>query len=133
VALIKLQIILLVFSVLGLTMLIKMISQYKLELKYALLWVVISIMAIILSIFPAIINFVARVIGVESPVNALFLIAIICAFLILFSLTVAMSRTSTSFKNLVQEQALKQSDINELKKMINEINKENKQQKEVHH
>lgn len=116
--LLKLQIILLLSSSIWLVYLIKMISQYKLELKYALLWLLLSVISIILSIFPSTISIIANILGVESPVNALFLLGILGAFVILFSLTMALSRASNNLKNLSQELAMTKHELAQIKDSI---------------
>jgi len=99
----KLRIILLVFSLLGLTILTNLVRRYRLELKYALVWITISVLFVVLAIFPTIIDFTANIMGIKTPVNALYLLSIISLLMISYSLTISLSRTSNRIKHLTQE------------------------------
>ncbi|MWC27300.1 DUF2304 domain-containing protein [Paenibacillus sp. MMS18-CY102] len=114
----KLQLILLVISILCFLVIINMIRKYKLELKYTLLWLLISLVMIILAVFPKLYTFISHAMGIELPVNALFLSTIFCAFVIIFYLTVTVSRSSTKIKELSQELGLLKYEVDELKRSI---------------
>lgn len=115
----KLQLILIITCLLGMIFLVNRIKQYKLELKYALLWIVLSFISIIISLFPKLLILISSVLEIEKPVNALFLFGFIAAFLILYSLTVSLSRSSGKIKELSQELGILK---NELEKNINNRN-----------
>jgi hypothetical protein len=112
----KLQLLLLLFSLFFLFFVISMIRKYKLDLKYALLWVLVNIFFIFISIAPQIIAILSSIIGIEVPSNAVFLIGIIFLYLIVFSLTVALSRTSFKLKELIQEVGILKNQIEKMKK-----------------
>lgn len=114
----KLRIILLVFSVLGLILLTLMVKKYRLELKYALLWVSMSILFVILALIPSLGDLIAHMMGIKEPVNAIYFLGIISLLSISFSLTISLSRSSNRIKNLTQEVGLirqKLDDIGEKK------------------
>lgn len=111
----KLQLILFLFSLLTFLLLLNMIKKQKIELKYTLLWLLLSFTSILLSIFPKITYKVSKILSIETPVNTLFLFSIIGSFLIIFSLTVAMSRNSNKIKDLSQEVGLIKEELLELK------------------
>lgn len=112
----KLQLLLLIFSLSGFIILLNMISKYRLELKYALLWLGLSLLTVLLAIFPNISMILTSIMSIESPVNALFLFFIGFSLAILFSLSVALSRTSQSVKNLTQELGIMKAELNKLTK-----------------
>jgi len=111
----KLQIILIAISLLATAQLIRMIVRYKLELKYALLWILMSITSLCLAIFPIILFQIAEILNVETPTNALFLMAILLILAIIFSLTIALSRASNKIKNLSQELGILKCEIEALR------------------
>ncbi|MNW35967.1 hypothetical protein D3C74_129700 [compost metagenome] len=113
---IQLKLILLFFCVMILVILIKKIKKYQLELKYALLWIFINLAGIFLSIFPHFLFYVSDWLYIETPVNALFLLSLIALFFVLYSLTVASSRSSNKIKNLSQEIGLLKIEIEEMKR-----------------
>ena len=116
----KLRIILLIFSSLGLILLTNLVKRYRLELKYALLWISITILFVVLAIFPTIIDFTADIMGIKTPVNALYLLGIISLLMISFSLTISLSRTSNRIKYLTQELGLVRQKMDVVEKELSE-------------
>lgn len=106
---IKLQVFILTSCIVMLYFIIDMIKKEKLELKYTLLWIIINISIIILCIFPKLIDLIAKLLGIVTPVNAIFFFGITFEILITLSLTVAQSRSSKKLKDLAQEIALLES------------------------
>lgn len=114
---VKLQIFLFLSTVIMFIFMIKLIKKETLQLKYSLLWIIIGVMMIILSIFPCILEYISKVLGIVTPTNTLFLIGLIFELMIVFSLTVALSKSSERVKNLSQEIALIRKEFeNNLKK-----------------
>ena len=99
----KLQIILLVVALLFSIQIIKMITRYKLDLKYALLWLLMGVSFVVIAIYPGIIYKISNLLSIKTPTNALFLLGIFSILSILFSLTIALSRASNKIKDLSQE------------------------------
>ncbi|MBB6638146.1 DUF2304 domain-containing protein [Cohnella thailandensis] len=110
----KLQLLLILGSVLCAIILINLIRKYRLELKYSMLWLAMMIIILILSIFPDLVGAVAHAIGIEVPVNALFLLMSFSALAILFSVTITSSRTSIKIKELSQEIGLLKLEVKRL-------------------
>lgn len=111
----RLQFLLFVGSMLCSGMLLNMIRRYRIELKYTLLWLAIMLTVTICSIFPSIVTFASKLMGIELAVNALFLVSIFAILLILFSLTIAVSRFTNKIKELSQELGLLKTELNLLK------------------
>lgn len=99
----KLQIILIGGSVIACIVLLRLITKYKLEIKYSLLWFLLNIILILIAIFPDILSYISEQMGFKETVNALFSFGIFILIMIVFSLTVALSRMSTRMRNLTQE------------------------------
>lgn len=114
----KLRVILLVFSLLGLFIMTTLVKRYRLELKYALLWISISIMFVILALFPSIADFIADIMGIKASVNAIYFLGIISLLMISFSLTIALSRTSNRIKRLTQELGLIRQKMGDIEKAL---------------
>ena len=102
---------LIIASVLFFLFIVNMLRTRKLELKYALIWVMTSSSFVVMAVFPGTLFFVARVLHIELPVNALFLCVIFLLLLIVFTLTVAVSRQATRIKNLIQELGLLKEEL----------------------
>ena len=81
-----LQILLIIFTVLFFIILVKNVKKGKLRTDYALAWILCSIALIILSVFPQIAFFVARLIGVISTANIVFAAIIFMLIILVFDL-----------------------------------------------
>lgn len=102
----KLRIYIVTLSVLFLIYLINMIRKNKINLKYILSWISISIGILIIALFPNILILLSNFLGVKDPMNALYFVGFIFMIIVVFSLTVAQSRLSDKVKSLAQEIAL---------------------------
>ncbi|MCE5169386.1 DUF2304 domain-containing protein [Paenibacillus profundus] len=107
----KLQMLLLLGCLTTLVFIINMIRKEKLELKYSLLWIFICISIIFLCVFPNSINAMANLMGIITPINALFFWGLVSSLIINFQLTVAESRKSKKIKELSQAIALLEKKI----------------------
>lgn len=111
---IKIQIIIAIGVLIALTIIINMIRRKKLELRYALVWLLVGVGILILDCFPEMLSWVSKRLGIVSPINMLFFFGFCFSLIIIFSLTMAMSRMSNRIKQLAQEMAIKeQSDKEE--------------------
>lgn len=115
---IKLQLILLIIILIAIIQLIRMITRYKLDLKYALLWLLLSVISLSLAIFPSILYYIADLLSIETPTNALFLLSILLVLAIIFSLTIALSRASNKIKELSQELGILKYELESLRKTL---------------
>lgn len=103
---IRIQIIIAIVIVIALGIIINMIRKKGLELRYALAWLIVGVGILILDCFPALINFIAYIMGIANPINMLFFVGFCFSLAIIFVLTVAVSRMSVRIKELTQEMAL---------------------------
>ena len=103
---IKIQIIIAIGILIALVVIINMIRRKKLELRYALVWLAVGVSILVLDCFPELITWLSHQIGIESPVNMLFFFGFCFSLVIIFVLTMAMSRMSIRIKELAQELAL---------------------------
>lgn len=102
----RIQIIIAVGIMLALVVMIDMIRRKALELRYALAWLVVGIGELILDIFPGIMEWFSSFMGIELPINMLFFWGFCFSLVLIFVLTMAVSRMSIRIKSLAQELAL---------------------------
>lgn len=110
----KLQALIAVCVVVGIFYILQLIRRNKLEIKYALSWLVVGGFVLVLDLLPGFIEFLSDVIGIAEPVNMIFLFGFIFTLAIILSLTVALSITATSFKRLNQKVGMLDKKIREL-------------------
>lgn len=82
------------------------IRKSKLQIEYSVFWIFFSMVLILMSIFPKAVYWLTELVGIQSPVNLVFLAMIFVLIIRNFSVTLELSQTETKLKNLVQEVAL---------------------------
>jgi len=84
---------------------LELVRRRRLVERYALLWMTVSIVLLVLAIWNQLLNLASDAIGIAVPANALFLAAFAVAFLMLLHFSVITSRLSEETKILAQEVA----------------------------
>jgi len=77
-----------------------------LQEKYAVLWLFLSGIALILAIFPGVLEPLSSVLGVATPVNLLFFATVSLLILISIQLSFELSRHEMRIRRLAEEVAL---------------------------
>lgn len=120
---IRIQIILGVIIIISLAFIVNMIKNKKMELKYGLSWICTGIILLILVLFPNSMTAISHLIGIELPANMLFFFGFCFSLMIIFILTIALSRTANKLKRVAQKVALMEKEIQLLKNTGNENKK----------
>ena len=104
---------------------LKRIRQSKLQIEYAIFWIVFSVILLIFSLFPFLVAMMTRMIGMELPVNFIFLLFILILILKAFFQTIETSALENKVRNLTQRLAIEEKDLQEelaeMKKKIEEL------------
>lgn len=94
-------------SILFLIFMIRKIRHAQLRLIDGLPWLLLSVFLIVISVFPQIIFWLCGVIGIQSPINLVFLIVIFLLLLFIFFDSLKISRLESRINDLAQEVALR--------------------------
>lgn len=121
---IKLTVTLIAGVLFFLIVIIALIKREQLNLKYTLLWLFTGIGMLLVAVVPKIATFVAKMMGVETPSNAVFIMGGLFMLLILLSLTSIVSTQMLRIRRLTQTQAILEKRVRELEKKTEEIGKE---------
>lgn len=100
------RIILIVVSILSTWYILKKIRQSKLQIEYAIFWIVFSGVLVIISLFPWLVSLFTRLLGMQLPVNFVFMVFIFILLVKLFMMTIELSTLENKVKDLTQELAL---------------------------
>lgn len=114
------QIILITALVIVLFVIFNMVRKRKLELKYALAWLLCDIALIIIVCIPKLLDVLAALLGIQSPMNLVFFLGFIFALVFIFILTVSLSRVTAKVRRLAQMEALLRKELMEKEKETNE-------------
>lgn len=96
----------LVFAAVIVLLVLAQVRNQNMKEKYAALWLIVSAIIILLVIFPRMLFFFADLIGIESPVNLLFLLSIIMLIGVCLHLTSALSKMGEDVRILAEEVAI---------------------------
>ncbi|KPU54332.1 MULTISPECIES: DUF2304 domain-containing protein [Bacillus] len=125
---IRLQILIILGVIVGLIIFTNLVRKEKLELKYVLTWYGVLIGILMIGIFPKSIDVVSYLLGVATPINALFFFGFLFVTCVLFFLTVVVSRSSIRIKELTQVIAIYQHENEKMKQeLLTHKEKEEKQ------
>ena len=102
----RIQIIFLVFLIIVMFLIVSMVRKRTLDLKYVLLWMASDIALIIVTAFPDLLGGISSFLGIRSPMNMIFFLGFLFLLAIMYSLTVALSKTSSQLRKIAQYMAL---------------------------
>ena len=102
----RIQIILAVLLVFLLYKLLRSVLKKKLEIKYVLSWIIVDFCLLIIDLFPSILTFLCKCLGIQLASNMIILL-----FLLALSHTILLSKLVESNKNLTQEIALLKKEL----------------------
>ena len=115
---VRLQVVIAAAILVVLAVLVNMIRRKSLELKYALPWMLVMAALFVFACAPQLLNVVSEFLGIYAPVNMVFFLGFCFSLLIIFSLTVALSRLSNSVRTLDQIVALNEKKLEELEQEL---------------
>ena len=108
------RVILVIVSILTMAFMMRKIRQAKVQIEAALFWVIMALILVVFSLFPAVADACAHLLGIYSTPNFLFLFTIFLLMVKVFGMTLQMSQMESRQKELVQRIALDQKDREEL-------------------
>ena len=100
---IRIKCVIIVVLILGLLKILGLIKKNKLELKYALSWLFLELGIFIITLIP---NVISKALGIYNEINMLFFLGFVFIILVIFSLTMSLSRNSERVRKMAQEIAL---------------------------
>ncbi len=100
------QILAIVMAVILLIAVILLLRSYVLPEKYAVIWIVASVAAIVLSAWPGLLDAVSNFFGIAQAINLLFVGAFFVILLLLMQISLELARTRDELRKVVQKLAL---------------------------
>lgn len=85
------QIFSILFSIFLLALIVTLIRKKKVREEYAILWIAIFVMFLVLSVFRGLIDKFSSLLGIQYQPAALFLILFACLFLLVFHFSIVVS------------------------------------------
>lgn len=100
--------------------LVYLVRYQRLSLRDSLLWLVSTGVALVFTLFPRSLVWVAGALRIEVPANALFALAFVYVLLNLLSLTIGLSGNASRVRRVTQECALLRAEIEALRAELRE-------------
>ena len=101
-----LRIVLIAASVLVTLYALYKIRKAQLNIDDAFYWIFVSLILLVMSIFPVVPTYFSSLVGIESPANFVFLVMIFLAFVKLFDQSIEFSIQKHRLNKLIQKIAL---------------------------
>lgn len=98
--------VLILASLLTMFFMMRRIRQSKVQIEDSIFWILFSFGLLVISIFPGIAEWMARLLGIATVVNFVFLFVIFILLVKLFLMTVRISQMDTKIRELTQRIAL---------------------------
>ena len=92
------------------------VIKKKLNIKYSIVWILWALLSLIMAIFPQTFYELSHLLGIEMPVNAVFLIMIALLYGLTFYVYIMISKHNSEIIKLTYE-------VSSLKKQLEEKNK----------
>ena len=105
-------------SVLVLGGIFELLRRRQLNEKYAVLWLVVGLLLLVLTIFPGLLSTISHALGVSLPSNLLFFVAIVFLVCIALHLSWELSRLENETRKLAEDLAILRLEVQEQAKRI---------------
>ena len=115
-----LQVLLIFGAIILFAMIVWLIKNKKIEVKYSIIWLAFSATMILFAVFPYLVLVLGDISGVANPVNFIFLTLFVFILLIMLSVSAVISGFSTKIKRLAQANALLEKRVRELEQKLND-------------
>lgn len=86
------------------------LRKSQIQVMDTVFWIGLSVVFIILSIFPSIASALSFLMGFQAPVNFIFLLMIFLLLIRSFLMSIRISQLEDRIKNLTEELAIRESD-----------------------
>lgn len=89
----------------------ELLRRRQLSEKYAVLWLVVGALIVVLSIFPGLLGGISHALGFSVPTNLLFFVAIVFLVFVALHLSWELSRLEDETRKLAEEVAILRLDM----------------------
>ena len=113
----KLRVSLILALILYFVLILLLLEKREISLKYTLLWLFAGVCMGILVIWPEMLTAITRIIGIESNMNGLFILAIAFVIVILMALTSIVTKQNEKIRSLTQTMGMMEKRIREQEKV----------------
>lgn len=107
----KFRLIMAAILMIGFVIIINMVRKKSLDLRYALIWLALIAMILVIVIVPGLLGVITHFLGIYDAMNMVFFMGFVFLIVVTFFLTAALSRNSNRIKALTQQVALLEKQV----------------------
>lgn len=107
----KFRLIMAAILLIGFVIIINMVRKKSLDLRYALIWLALIAMILVIVIVPGLLGVITHFLGIYDAMNMVFFMGFVFLIVVTFFLTAALSRNSNRIKALTQQVALLEKQV----------------------
>jgi hypothetical protein len=93
----------------------ELLRRRALREKYAALWLLVAVVALVFALFPSVLDRLAGVLGFQVPANLLFALAALVLLAVSMQLSLELGRVEDQSQRLAEEVALLRLDLEQLR------------------
>lgn len=127
---VALRICLVALSIVSLFYIIRKIRYSKMQIEYTLFWIVLSIIMILMAVFPQIVYWITIAMGMVSAANVVYLFIIGILLVKVFMMTIEISNLESKVQALIQEVGISGKEQREEYQELRQKKEEGKKQQE---
>jgi hypothetical protein len=105
-------------ALLTLAVVIEMLRRGRMRERHAIWWLVAGTLALIIGIFPQILDWVGGLIGIGLPINLVFFVSIAVLFLVCIQHSSELTQLESKTRTLAERHAIQQLELEELKARV---------------
>lgn len=118
----RLQIIIIACMAISLIYISLRINSKKIDYKFGMIWALVSVVIMIFAIWPRLLAKISKLIGIYDPVNMLTFVGLVLVIMIIFSMSMEISKQSEQIKRLAQELAILRKDEHDKRENLGDEN-----------
>lgn len=99
---------------------VRLIRRQRLSVRDSLAWLLTTLLAIVITLFPELLVAISTRIGIHVPSNAFFAAGILYLAVNVLAVTLAVSANASRTRRLTQECALLRAELEELRERVEE-------------
>ena len=98
-----------------------LLLRRQLSEKYAALWLIVTVLVLVLGLFPGLLDWMTAALGVQVPANLLFSLAIVLLLGVGLHLSWEISRAEDELRRVAEESALNRAEIARLAAQVDRL------------
>lgn len=108
----KIRLVVILVLFIGLAAIVNLIRKRSLELKYALIWLLLGAALLVVVMIPGLLEWFSLLAGISNPMSMVFFMGFLFLIMVIFVLTMSISNNSNRVRKMAQKIALNEYRIN---------------------